>query len=455
MRGRWLRKWRKTPDRDPMPFLLILFLLLLGGMIWRGLHYSRQRLVLFELYCSIAILVLGVAPAGQYCLEQLIPPALVLNPMPISAGHYFGYALPLLAVICLAGLGWRHSQSTADASLLEQVVAQLKAQPYLPFLLLGLGILAQITMPWLPPALRQVGHFGSMLFYVGSVHLLFWPGPAGLKAGIFVGLAAYLVYLTLSSTFFGDLLFWPLWLVLYAQLYHRWSLRTLLLAGFVALGPVLFLLSFKYTYRAQIWDGGKHSFVHKLDAFQKAAQSQTQETLLSPSWQKVLIRLNQGDHLAQVYAWVPRHEPYACGETLLTAVTAALVPRLFWPNKPGAGGEKIWYRFTGNKLLVSSMNIGIGGEAYANFGSWLAPIFTFIWCRLLVLYYNFLVCMAKKYYPLLWLWVPLIYYPLVDQENDIITMLNHWVKGTFFTLTICFVLTKGSVFLRHLTNKLS
>ena len=425
-----------------MFLLLILLLLLLGGMIWRGLHFSRQRLVLFELYCSIAILVLGVAPAGQYCLEQLIPPALVLNPMPISAGYYFGYALPLLSVICLAGLGWRHSQSTADASLLEQVVAQLKNQPYLPFLLLVLGILSQITMPWLPPTLRQVGHFGSMLFYVGSVHLLFWPGPAGLKAGIFVGLAAYLVYLTLSSTFFGDLLFWPLWLVLYAQLYYRWSLRTLLLAGLLALVPVLFLLSFKYTYRAQVWDGKKHSFVHKLDAFQKAAQSQTQETLLSAGWQKVLIRLNQGDHLAQVYAWVPRHEPFARGETLLTAVTASLVPRLFWPNKPGAGGEKIWYRFTGNKLLVSSMNIGIGGEAYANFGPWLALLLVFGYVSGLRWVYLSLRQLAIKWYPALWLWMPLIFGGLIDQENDFITQLNYGVKGIAFTLAMCWTLHK-------------
>lgn len=422
------------------------FLVLLLAIVYTGIHLSPRRLSIFFLYNALAVLTLGLVPSLAYLLQSLLPAEKVLQPMPIPAVWYFSYLLPVLTAIGLGTIPWRRKKPTTDQELIHSINSCLQQQPYLPFLLLTYGMAMYFCTPFLPSTLRQVGVFSGLVLWVGLLHLFFSGWTWRVKAGVLLVVFIFMVLKALQSTFFGDLFVWPLWMMLYLQTQHRWTKKTLLLIGGVAVLFLALVLVWKYDYRERVAQGG--SAQHERIFF-NTVKDWTKNPLNSQRWQQALDRFNQGNHLAQVYRWVPAEEPYARGETMVLAIKASLIPRIFWPDKPQAGGIGIWFRFTGNLLSPNvSMNIGIPGEAYANFGPWLAPLVVLIWVRFLYWLYHGLRRLAFCHYPLLWLWVPLIFYPLMDQENDLVTMLNHAVKGTVFTMVFCWCLFKTSKYLR-------
>lgn len=421
-------------------FTFFFFLVLLLAILYTGMQLSARRLAIFFLYNALAVLTLGVAPSLAYLLQATMPAEKVLQPMPIPSARYFYYLLPVLMTIGLGTIPWSQKKNTTDQDLVLATRRCLQKQTYLPFLLLVYGMLMQFCTPLLPALVRQLGVFSGMVLWVGLLHLFFSPWSWRIKTGILILVFILMAIKSLQSTFFGDFFVWPLWLMLYLQAQHRWPKKNLMLAGGIAILLMALVLVWKYDYRERVQQGA--STQHER-VFFNTILDWAKKPWNHQRWQQALDRINQGNHLAQVYRWVPAHEPYAQGETIVTAIKASLVPRVLWPNKPQAGGTDIWYRFTGNLLSPNvSMNIGIPGEAFANFGPWLALVIILIWVRFLYWLYYGLRRLASQHYPLLWLWVPLIFYPLMDQENDLITMLNHAVKGTLFTLIFCWFLNR-------------
>lgn len=424
-----------------MPHITVFFfLVLLLAIVYTGIHLSPRRLSIFFLYNALAVLTLGLVPSLAYLIQSTLPAEKVLQPMPIPAAWYFSYLLPVLMAIGLGTIPWSRKKHPADQELIDRITHYLQQQPYLPFLLLAYGMVMYFCTPLLPSTLRQVGVFSGLVLWVGLLHLFFSGWSWRIKAGVLLLVFIFMVFKALQSTFFGDLFVWPLWMMLYLQTQHRWTKKTLALVGGVAVLFLALVLVWKYDYRERVVQAGNAQ--HERIFFNTVADW-AKNPWNNQRWQQALDRFNQGNHLAQVYRWVPAKEPYANGETLVLAIKASLVPRIFWPDKPQAGGFDIWFRFTGNRLSPNvSMNIGIPGEAYANFGPWLAPLVVLIWVRLLYCLYHGLRQLALRDYPLLWLWIPLIFFPLMDQENDLVTTLNHAVKGTVFTLVFCWCLYK-------------
>ncbi len=77
--------------------------------------------------------------------------------------------------------------------------------------------------------------------------------------------------------------------------------------------------------------------------------------------------MNQGWLVAFTMKRVPAAHPFAYGETIVTSIEAAILPRFIWNDKPNAGGKPNLLRFWGFVIYGVSMNIGPLGEAYANF----------------------------------------------------------------------------------------
>ncbi|HOY21113.1 MAG TPA: hypothetical protein PLC89_27620 [Haliscomenobacter sp.] len=434
--------------------VLVLVVAMQVYLLLRGLRHSTHQLVLFEVYLSLALLTLGLAPALWYLLETLVDAKQLFFQMKVSAPHYFAYALPSLGALGLGLSRFKRPSSTSDQELLQKVQAQLQAEPYLPWLLMLGGFCLQLLQPYFLANLRQVGHFGGMLLWIGTIHLLLAPIAARVKMSALGLVLLWLMYRSITSTFFGDLLFWPLLIALYAQMYYQFSLRFLLGSGLGVLLGLLLIFSFKYEYRQRLWNDPNQG--RYLQHLSEALQYRWQHP---EGWYNVgqtfLTRINQGKHLAMVYNWVPQHEPYARGETLLSALPVVVVPRVIWPNKPQTGSLSQWYRFTGHQLgRGTSANFGICGEAYANLGIWLALPFLLLWAWSLRAWYEYLRRLALSWYPCLWLWIPLIYCGLLDQENDFVTQLNHGFKGTLFTLAMCWSLHKLSGYLPRNNPKL-
>lgn len=426
-------------------FTALFFLVTLLAILYCGLQASFRRLPIFFLYNALAVLTLGLAPSLAYLLQATLPAEKVLQPMPISASWYFSYVLPILVAIALGTVPWSKQANSNDQDLIQAIKQALQKQSYLPFTLLLFGTLMYFCTPFLPGALSQIGVFSGMVLWVGLLHLFFSAWSWQVKTVVLVAAAAFMLIRALQSTFFGDLFVWPLWMMLYLQTRYHWSKKTLVSVGGITALCLALTLVWKYDYRERVMEKTGDSYTKK---FSDTVKDWAKDPWKTKRWQQALDRFNQGNHLAQVYRWVPKEEHYARGETIMQAIKASLIPRFFWPDKPRAGGFHIWSRFTGNPLSPNvSMNIGMPGEAYANFGPWLALLVVFVWVRFLYFLYHGLRQLALRHYPLLWLWIPLIFYPLMDQENDLVTILNHAVKGTVFTLVFCWCLFKISRYL--------
>lgn len=147
-------------------------------------------------------------------------------------------------------------------------------------------------------------------------------------------------------------------------------------------------------------------------------------------------RMNQGFLIARTMDYVPRQEPFANGETILTAFAAAIAPRFLWPDKPEAGGRDMVCRFLGDcHTLKYSYNLGQLGEGYANFGVIGGCIFMFFYGWMIRVFYTLIANMCVKRHTLV-LWIPLIFFASLSLETDFMSFLNSFTKAFIFTLAM-------------------
>ena len=162
----------------------------------------------------------------------------------------------------------------------------------------------------------------------------------------------------------------------------------------------------------------------------------------------MLDRLNQGQHIIRAMDHVPVKEPFALGETIYEAFMASLVPRLIWPDKPIAGGEDKYYRFTGkHQPKDTSYNLGPIGEAYINFGLIGGVIFLFCYGFFWRLSYQALILISKKHIPYLLYFFPFIFMAVIPVETDLLTVLNHFVKSVGIAIILCIIIVRIQVYL--------
>jgi hypothetical protein len=145
--------------------------------------------------------------------------------------------------------------------------------------------------------------------------------------------------------------------------------------------------------------------------------------------QNLGARLNQGWIIARIMEHMPDKLQFVRGETVQTALMAALLPRILAPNKAQAGGRANFERFTGTPLPeTTSMDISLAGEGYANFGVMGGCAFIF----LVSLFYNLLIIKIisiSKNHPSLILWIPFLFFQVMKAETDFATVFNYITKA--------------------------
>ena len=142
--------------------------------------------------------------------------------------------------------------------------------------------------------------------------------------------------------------------------------------------------------------------------------------------------MNQGWLVALTMKKVPAKRPFANGETIITSVEAAILPRFLWEDKPKAGGKNNLLRFWGYSIYGVSMNIGPLGEAYGNFDVFGGIIFMFFYG----LFFNYMFQRVLKFSekkPTIILWLPFLFFYSIQMETDLLTTMGALVKGLIFT----------------------
>jgi hypothetical protein len=195
---------------------------------------------------------------------------------------------------------------------------------------------------------------------------------------------------------------------------------------------VVVLQSVKSPFRSYTWnknfEGSKVSLFAELFFTQISNPTQL---FSKEAFFPIAYRMNQGFNVSLVMKRIPDQKPHDYGENLFTTISASFIPRLFWPDKPEAGGKFNMRYYGGVSIQGWSTNVGPLGEAYGSFGS--LGIIYMILLGFLIRFAYFMVFKISRNTPLIIFWLPLLFYQVTySAETDTLQIFNSLIKASFF-----------------------
>jgi hypothetical protein len=364
-------------------------------------------------------------------------PELPVFAMSVPASDYFSFSVPA-ALLLIAGLYaplWRISQRL----LPRRSSATPPGFARTCDAMVIFGFAANLMIYRVPDALRYAMTLLSYLSFVGAFGLLLVRSP-----GWWWRVLAVLALRAAMSTengLFHDLLLWGAYTGALAVFVARPRVTTVLAIVLVSAFLIGVLNEAKYSYRKALQLNPGMPLADRVSALtgQLGVQAaQPNATFTGDALTRIVTRLNQGWIIARILVWVPTSQPYAGGETLVTAFRAAIVPRVLDPGKYEAGGAINFPRFTGLTITGgTSMNLSPAGEMYANFGrgGGLVAMFFFGLCLGLVYYW---FANAAQSSPLWWAWAPYVMLYTMQAENGIGEGVNHVAKSFVVMMAVVY-----------------
>jgi hypothetical protein len=133
---------------------------------------------------------------------------------------------------------------------------------------------------------------------------------------------------------------------------------------------------------------------------------------------------------------IPLVQDFDEGDMVIKSLLASIIPRFLWPDKPQAGGHFNMKYYAGLTITNYSTNVGPLGEVYGAFGV-LGGITAMAIMAIFIRFVYFRVWRISMKYPILILWLPVIFYQTTYcAENDILQVFNSIIKTAFFLLLL-------------------
>ncbi len=387
---------------------------------------AKKQIEIMGLLPQLAILMLWVMPALHYELVAHYP-GIMQTPMAVDAPFYFSVAMPGVLAICWA---YFLPLPTLDTGAIRaNLNTALESVGFRPWVmgLLAAGCLfgfygaAQVLPGWM----QFLGFICRSFLYPLVLVAVFQP-TLRYRLIWLAGMAILLLTDMIVTTSFGEFIGIMVMLLLYAVFIRQWAVWRIIVAQIIFGLLLYWVLAFKFEYRKTAQE--QSNFQGRALAFVKSAVNPLYHPISPKITDVVISRLNQGHLMALVLRYVPAQQPFVHGETIWTAAKSALVPRLIWPDKPKAGGVENIRRFMGVENLGFSINLGVVGEAYVNYG---VSIYFALFLIAYVLFFRFsLLAMVwqSQTYPWLLLLLPSVFFMVNFVEKDVTTLLNHVVK---------------------------
>lgn len=339
---------------------------------------------------------------------------------------YMGFIVPAIIAFKLGTHTFRHHINLEEIG--NRVTALLNEKPSLPYLLIGVGVIAPLLINILPPALRFVFFLLSNLKYVGVIYLLFSESPK--RWLIFILLLASTTIASIASGMFHDLLLWAMLTFTFVARELQLSFSVKIAAAVVGMFMAVTIQSVKHEYRELTWRSGYQGNRTTLFINLSLNQWRTGGIVTPVSDQDINVRLNQGWIISSIMNHMPEKEPHAGGSTIREALYASFVPRLLDPNKKMAGGQENFIKFTGQQLSEgTSMGISLAGEGFANYGRWGGILFMFLWGIFISWFWRKLEDWSNIF-PTLLIWSPILFLQVVKAETELVVVLNHLIKAS-------------------------
>ncbi|MFA5190451.1 MAG: hypothetical protein WC740_06995 [Verrucomicrobiia bacterium] len=306
--------------------------------------------------------------------------------------------------------------------------------------------------------LQRVISFGSFDFvavllmnlrYVGALGWMIL-GVKGWRLRVAVVIVLEIIF-SVESTMFHSVVLWMAVLFCVYALRHQLRSKTIALmacAGLIAIVPLEYA---KINLRAATWYGVQtRSRLLDSDVSQMAKpiafaalfgefiQGWFSDEVEEEFFQHMSERYNQGWIINRVMLHVPAVEPFAEGETIITAFSDAFLPRFLVDKKYVAGGKEFMRRFAGIEIGEVSMNLGYAGEMYANFGSHGGIVGVGIYGLLLGLVFRW-ICRRAMSRPLWWAFAAYILVLGIKAEEGIEDVLNWITKAAVISVAVIYI----------------
>ncbi len=415
---------------DFSPWAGLVAALLAMTMLHMG--YSCGSVVaLPHLAVIVCLAQYGIAPWGAYYYPANNPVYSIED-----FAHYFSYAGPALLAITLGWIAsWLGLRPPARRSPDNRFAPVLVRE--LDCLLWG-GIALKFAF-----GSAQLGGLAFVVLLLANLRFLAAIGLMLLRAPGWQWRAAVVFVVEVSgsveSVMFHELVLWALGFFAAYLTIRRPRMPVFVVSLLLLCGGVFFLHDAKWQFRqgtvrvslfgAQIpvskWNT---PLVGALCLVQSATKAVT-GGYAPESVSDMVLRFNQGWIIDRVLNHVPAREPYAFGETLISAFEASLLPRVLAPNKQFAGGKVFMERFAGyTPAENTSMNLGFAGEMYANFGFGGGILGCGLYALALGLAFRWLALRARTS-PLWWAILVYVGHWALKAESDIGAVLNYIVKA--------------------------
>lgn len=356
--------------------------------------------------------------------------------MYLEQDQYMAFTVPATVAFAIGLLCFGSKKEAASQHHSAKRISQIiNGAPQLPVFLLGLSFVGPVLVS-VVPSLGFVGVLFSNLKYSAALLVLF----SGRKdrfiwLSVILGIAALEA---LSTSMLHDVILWAVFVggALTFQLRVKPSRK--LIAASLLICAVIVAQSVKHDFRKQAWSGeveGSSQLYFDL-ASERVEDLLSGEIAIDEMVGSTVMRLNQGWIVSRIMTIVPIHEPYAAGDTVVDAVQTSILPRLLFSDKPMAGGQENFRRFT--QLEISdntSMGIGLYGEAFANFGQWGGAVFLLIYGLVLTMLVKGALAFAVKY-PVILAFLPNIVLHAVKSETELLVALNFLIKSALFHVVL-------------------
>jgi Ca2+/Na+ antiporter len=249
--------------------------------------------------------------------------------------------------------------------------------------------------------------------------------------------------MTLLQGMLGTIIFWSISTFLLLNARMKINFIKILPIIIISIYTVLVLYSAKTEYRAETWlirqngigKEGKREIRSSPDRlFDLISERITNPSIIfsNSSTLNMVQRINQAFQVVLVMKRVPTTEPFANGEMTILRPISALVPRIFWPEKPLLPDPADYKRFTGVRLSkYNSVTIGPIGEAYADFGKY-GIIFLFFYGLVIKIFFTYFRKKSEND-PYWIIWFLIIMSGAISHtETTVAGSLNGYIKLLFF-----------------------
>lgn len=370
------------------------------------------------------------------CIQFFIGPSLSYNGfdeyqyvvyrMRVTEGEYFSYAIPAV-VSFIIGLH-TFSENLLGENLNEDNIKKFVAKhSKLPYIFIILGFFTSVLSEYFSSQLAFVFYLLGSLKFIGLFMLVL--GTDSIKPLPLVLVIGSIVSSSLGDGMFHDLLTWIIFVASVYAIKYRFGLNIKLLGLGIFIVMAIIIQQMKGVYRTTIGTKGGGDLETFTELYEQ--QSEKKDFFGFESLAPAVTRINQGFIITNIMVMVPDKEPYANGAELYQILEAAFLPRFIAPNKLQAGDRSIFLKYSGIRLRQgTSMGLSSLGDAYINFGLVGGCIFMFV----LGFAYNWILKTFEKKslkYPMLILFVPLVFYYPIRPDCELQTILGHVVKSCF------------------------